>query len=115
MNGASDLAMRVEGAGAPARAEVVMPVRRWEDFLPLGVAEIREDAASSVQVARRLGAMLDELRDTTRPERGGAADGELARLDAGVAESWSASVDVDLAGIASGQGAGSPGATSVAA
>ena len=40
------------------RLRVVMPAQRWEDFLALGVTEIREYGATSIQVMRRLRAML---------------------------------------------------------
>lgn len=54
--------------------------------------------------------MLDELRATVRAEHRAAVDTEIARLDACVGESWKASADLDVAGIADGQGIGGPGA-----
>jgi hypothetical protein len=57
---------------------------------------------------RRLRAMLEELREAVAPERRAAVDAELARLDATLAERWSGSVDLDLAGEAGAQGIGGP-------
>ena len=39
----------------------------WEDFLTLGLTEIREFGATSVQIMRRLRALLEEFLDTVRP------------------------------------------------
>lgn len=39
---------------ADGRLRVLAPVRRWEDFLELGVTEIRRYGATAVQVTRRL-------------------------------------------------------------
>jgi len=95
---------RVEGV-QPA---VVMRMRRWEDYLRLGVTEIREYGAASIQVMRRLRAMLEELREVVLPTHRAAVQQELERLDATLAERWSGSVDLDLASTADGQGIGSP-------
>ena len=62
-----------------------MPGRTWEDYLTLAVTEIREYGASSIQVMRRLRAMLEDLRESVRPEHRPAVDAEIARLDATVA------------------------------
>jgi len=106
--GTTDLAKlaphRVEGE----RPTVVMRGRRWEDFLALGVTEIREFGAASIQVMRRLRAVLEELRETVLPEHRAAVEEELNRLDATLAERWSGSVDLDRALIADGQGIGGP-------
>jgi uncharacterized membrane protein len=93
------------------RRWVVMRARRWEDFLALGVTEIREYGAPSVQVLRRLRAMLEELQHAVRPEHRAAVEEELARLDAVVEERWGRSVDFDIARAADGQGIGGPSAS----
>jgi uncharacterized membrane protein len=41
---------------------LVIRTRSWEEYLALGVTEIREDGSSSIQVVRRMRAMLEELR-----------------------------------------------------
>ena len=58
---------RFEG-GVAGRQGVVMPVRGWEDYLALAITEIREYGASSIQVMRRMRAMLEELLEEV-PER----------------------------------------------
>ena len=95
---------RVEGE----RPAVVIRARRWEDFLTLGVTEIREYGAASVQVMRRLRAMLEELHEAVLPGHRAALEEVLARLDATVAERWGNSVDLDRASTADGQGIGGP-------
>jgi uncharacterized membrane protein len=92
----------------PAPGRVVMRTRRWEDFLALGVTEIREYGATAIQVNRRLRAMLEELRDEVRPEHRAAVDDELAQLDASVTRHFGVSPDLDRAGTSDRQGIGGP-------
>jgi uncharacterized membrane protein len=82
--------------------------RTWEDYLALGVTEIREYGASTIQVMRRLRAILDGLRDSVRPEYGPAVLAEITRLDATVAVGFSGSTDKDLAEVGDRQGIGGP-------
>jgi uncharacterized membrane protein len=89
---------------------VLVPIRRWEDFLSLAVTEIRDYGESSVQVMRRLRAVLEELRAYVLPERRAAVDGQLARLEATVDRGFGATLDLDLASAADPQGIGGPGA-----
>jgi len=92
-----------------ARRGVVIPVRRWEDFLALGITEIREFGSTSIQVLRRIRAVLEKLLHEVRPENRAAVQAELARLDATVAAGFSDSIDRGWAGIADAQGMGGPG------
>jgi len=94
-------------AGAATQG-VVIPVRRWEDFLALGVTEIREFGSTSIQVLRRLRAVLEKLLQDVRPENRGAVQAELARLDATVESGFSGSIDSDRARVADSQGLGGP-------
>jgi uncharacterized membrane protein len=87
---------------------LVVPIRRWDDYLTLSVTEIREYGARSIQVVRRLRAMLEELGESVLPERRGAVLDELVRLDAAVASKWGGTVDLDLAVLADRQGVGGP-------
>ena len=89
---------------------LVVPVRRWQDYLALSVTEIREYGHSSIQVVRRLRAMLEELADSVLLERREAVVLELERLDHAVAREWGQTVDIDLAGRADRQGIGGPSA-----
>jgi uncharacterized membrane protein len=101
--GTTDLT-RSRGDGRPPR--VLVAVRGWPDFLALGVTEIREYGASSVQVVRRLRALLEELHGTVRPEYRAAVEDELARLEAQVEQSFGGSADLDRAVEADRQGIG---------
>ena len=85
---------------------LVMPGRTWEDYLTLAVTEIREYGASSIQVMRRLRAMLEDLRESVRPGYRPAVEAELTRLDATVAAGFAGSVDLDRASARDRQGIG---------
>jgi uncharacterized membrane protein len=104
--GTTDL-RQAERPGAERRW-VVVRARTWEDFLALGVTEIRDYGARAIQVNRRLRAVLEELRDEVRPEHRPAVENELARLDASVARSFAGSPDLDRAATADHQGIGGP-------
>ena len=96
---------RFEGR-VSGRRGVVVPVRGWEDYLALAVTEIREYGASSIQVMRRLRAMLEELLDEVPESRRVAVRDELARLDGTVSRGFADSVDLDRALAADPQGMG---------
>jgi len=108
MIGSADLRPGARGA-LDARPAVVMPVRRWEDYLTLGITEIREYGASGIQVMRALRATLEDLRQDVRVEHRAAVEEELARLDTTLAAHWSHSIDLDRAGVTDRQGIGGPG------
>ncbi|MGZ4248774.1 MAG: DUF2254 domain-containing protein [Solirubrobacteraceae bacterium] len=93
---------------------VLLPGRTWEDYLMLAVTEIREYGASSIQVVRRLRAMLEDLQVSVRPEHRPAVTAEIARLDATVTTGFAASVDKDRAQAGDAQGIGGPSAVPVA-
>jgi uncharacterized membrane protein len=115
--GTTNLDARHWGAGAGATPGVVIPVRSWEQYLSLGVTEIREYGASSIQVMRRMRAMLEELRSDVLREHRDAIDEELARLDATVRAAFGSSPDLDRARVADAEGIGGempPRATSAA-
>ena len=101
--GMADLSGPSWHPGLPRRG-VVIPFRRWEDFLALGVTEIREYERSSIQVMRRMRAMLERLSLHVRPEHRAAVHVEIARFDATVARSFSGSIDRDRAVISDRQG-----------
>jgi len=99
------------GAAAPTAAlttGVVMPVRTWPNVIALGITEIREYGATSIQVMRRLRALLDELGELVLPENRAAVDDEMRRLDATVQATYASSVDLDRAGSPDHQGMGGP-------
>jgi uncharacterized membrane protein len=63
---------------------LVWPTPSWPDILDLAFDEIRHYGAESVQVCRRLRAVLDDLRATTVAVRHAAIDDHLRRLEATV-------------------------------
>ncbi len=99
---------RSEFRDAAGTLRLVMPARRWEDFLTLALTEIREYGADSIQVMRRLRATLDALTDAVIPEYRGAVDEERAQLDATIAMRWDETPDQALAARADRQGIGAP-------
>jgi uncharacterized membrane protein len=87
---------------------VVMPIRAWPDFLSLALTEIREYGGGSIQVTRRLRALLEELRELVLPENQPEVDDELRRLDATLTLWFANNVDLDRARVADPQGIGGP-------
>jgi uncharacterized membrane protein len=106
--GSTDLATHACFFDEEGRPRVLLPSRRWEDYLALAVTEIREYGATSIQVVRRLRAMLDDLLADVRPEHRRAVEDELARLDLTVAAAFGDSTDLDRASIPDRQGIGGP-------
>ena len=105
--GGTELSSSRLGAGDKLHRGLVIPVRSWEDYLQLGVTEIREFGSGSVQVVRRMRAMLEELHDEVRPEHRPAVEEEIRRLSETVSRTFANSVDLDRAGVADAQGIGS--------
>ena len=79
------------------RLTLVGPAPDWEQFLSLGVTEIRMYGGESIQVVKRLRAMLEGLADVVRPEHRLAVAGELASLEATVFEHFADSPDLGRA------------------
>jgi uncharacterized membrane protein len=87
---------------------VVIRTRRWEDVVDLTFTEIRQFGGTSIQVMRRLRALLDDLCERVEPTRRPAVEDELRRLRATIEEHWGRSVDLDRAQVPDGQGIGGP-------
>jgi uncharacterized membrane protein len=104
--GTTDLSAARWDPERPLSTGIVIPVRRWEDYLVLATTEIREYGARSIQVMRRMRAMLLELHDEVLPAHRPAVEEELARLDATVIRSFGDSIDLDRASVADAQGIG---------
>ena len=77
MIGATDLG-RAGSAPVDDPPAVVIRTPLWEDYLALGVTEIRLYGASGVQVMRKLRATLEALREDVRVEHRAAVEDELA-------------------------------------
>ncbi|WP_338752583.1 hypothetical protein [Janibacter alittae] len=54
---------------ADGRGRLLVMTRTWEDFLRLGVSEVRSYGITSAQTTRRLRAMLVDLEHDVAPER----------------------------------------------
>jgi uncharacterized membrane protein len=85
---------------------LVVPVRSWEDYLALATTEIREYGASSIQVMRRMRAMLEEVHAAVPEPRRAAVRDELRRLAYTVDANFTGSADFDRAHVADPQGMG---------
>jgi uncharacterized membrane protein len=94
---------------------LLMPSRTWDDYLTLAVTEIRECGATSIQVIRRLRAMLEDLQQSVRPEHRTAVDAEIVKLNATVTTSFAGSPDKAQAEVPDVQGIGGPTAATTAA
>jgi uncharacterized membrane protein len=90
-----------------------MPGRTWADYLTLAVTEIREYGSSSIQVMRRLRAILEDLQESVRPEHRPAVDTEIAKLDATITTGFAGSVDKDQARARDRQGIGGPAGSEI--
>jgi uncharacterized membrane protein len=99
---------RWEFRDADRALRLLMPAQRWEDYLSLGMTEIRQYGGDSIQVVRRLRATLEALQRSVLPEYAAAVATELERLDATVRDRFDESVDVDGARLADRQGIGGP-------
>jgi len=84
------------------------PVPAWEDYVNLGVNEIRLYGAESLQVVRRLRAMLKELIRDLPPSRTPALLEQLQAIDQLSKESFHASLDKGASTVPDDQGLGSP-------
>jgi uncharacterized membrane protein len=78
---------------ASGRLRLVFPVPSWEDFLVLAFDEIRFYGASSIQVMRRMRALLQALMEHVPPERREALERYLQRLDKGTRRAFEDSED----------------------
>ncbi|MEV7523600.1 DUF2254 domain-containing protein [Streptomyces sp. NPDC091371] len=88
------------------RARLVVPGRGWEDYLQLAVTEIREYGATSLQVCRRLRALLEDLLATQPAERLPAVRAELVLLEEAVRRAFPEPARRACAGTADRQGIG---------
>ncbi|WP_426404590.1 DUF2254 family protein [Streptomyces sp. R-07] len=66
-----------DGDGA---ARLVLPGRDWEGYLQLAVCEIRDHGGSSVQICRRLRAVLEGLLEALSPGQHPSARAEMSLL-----------------------------------
>jgi len=98
-----DEGMARDGDG---KLRVVYGTPDWPDFVTLAVSEIRQYGEGSLQVARRLRAMLDHLIAALPDTRQPPLRQELALLNTAVARKFPDEEDRKRAGVADYQGIG---------
>jgi uncharacterized membrane protein len=76
----------------------------WDDIVTLSVSEIRQYGATSLQVVRRLRAMLENLRASLPPDRWPPLEIQLRVLDRAVARAFPDPEDRVTAGVTDLQG-----------
>jgi uncharacterized membrane protein len=81
----------------------------WEDHVAIGIDEIRHYGSDSIQVLRRLRALLDAVQKATPPIRHPALHARLAALDEAVEGAFGGELDRALARVPDAQGLGSGG------
>jgi uncharacterized membrane protein len=91
---------------ASGQLRVILRTPNWEDFVQLAFREIRQCGAGSIQVARRLRAMVENLADTLPEHRHPALREELDLLDRAIDAQYSFPEDQALARIPDPQGLG---------
>jgi len=88
------------------RPRLIVPAPGWEDFLWLGISEIRSYGASSLPVMRRLRGMLENLIEELPPHRIPALLKHLEQLNRVARRNFTDSEDLLQAGIGDYQGLG---------
>ncbi|MFE1546284.1 DUF2254 domain-containing protein [Streptomyces sp. NPDC058718] len=87
-------------------ARLVLPGRDWDNYLELAVCEIRDYGGSSVQICRRLRAMLDGLLDALPPPQHPAVRTQLLLLQEAVEREFTDPARRSIAEQADHQGIG---------
>lgn len=91
---------------AKGRVRLLYPTPEWEDFVTLAVTEIRQFGGTSIQVARRLRAMLENLIRTLPEVRAPLLRQELTLLQRSAERYFAEPEDRALAGVSDSQGVG---------
>jgi uncharacterized membrane protein len=77
-----------EVRNSDGRLRLVILMPKWEDFLELALSQIRSYGSGSVQVMRRMKALLSDLIDALPEERVKALRSQQLRLDRTIARSF---------------------------
>jgi uncharacterized membrane protein len=93
----------LDKAGHP---RVIYRTPNWEDFVNVSCHEIRMCGAGSVQIARRMRAMLDDLVRSLPPYRRPALEQEARRLTEAIGPLYRQPEDLALASVPDSQGLG---------
>jgi uncharacterized membrane protein len=97
---------------AAGHVRLVLRTPDWEDFVHIACNEIRACGAGSVQVPRRMRAMLENLIRTLPAQRHPALEQQLDLLDRVLPDFYRLPEDLALARIADSQGLGGASARS---
>jgi uncharacterized membrane protein/uncharacterized membrane protein HdeD (DUF308 family) len=87
---------------------LIVPLPTWEDFLSVGLTEIRHYGADSTQVMRRLRAVLDTVSSDVPESRRAAVEYQRVLLDQTIATHYADPAERELALVADRQGLGEP-------
>ena len=91
---------------ADGELRLIIPVAVWDDYVSLAVSEIRLYGANSIQVPRRLSAMLEYLREILPASRAPALRKELQLLTKAVKREFLDATDREMVSIGDRQGVG---------
>jgi uncharacterized membrane protein len=91
---------------AAGELRLIVPVRDWDDFVRLAFEEIRLAGAAQPQIARRLRAVLEDLKTVAPHERQVALDEQRELLDAAVRRAYDEESVTRHARVADMQGLG---------
>jgi uncharacterized membrane protein len=86
---------------------LVLPTITWAGYVRLAVDELRRDAARSLQVTRRLQAMLRDVLEIAPPDRRAPLEEQLQLLEEALPEHYAADADRRAASVPDQQGIGS--------
>jgi len=100
-----------DGDGTP---RLVVPFPTWEDFLRLSLDEIQSYGAGSMQVMRRMKALMADLSSAVSEERRAAVASRQERLERTIARAFSDQDDQRDASVEDRQGLGVPRTRSAA-
>jgi uncharacterized membrane protein len=95
-----------ERRDSAGRLRLVYRTPDWEDFVHLAVTEIRHFGSESIQIARRLRAMLEHLIQTLPEARAGLLRQELTVLHRSAERFFTDPDDLALAEVSDFQGVG---------
>jgi uncharacterized membrane protein len=88
------------------KLRVIFRTPNWEDFVNLACTELRRYGADSIQVVRRLRAMIENLIRTLPEDRHAALQAQLALLDHAIEAIYSLPEELALARATDSQGLG---------
>ncbi len=90
------------------RVRLRYPTPSWEDFLSIALDETRFFGETSVQITRRLRALLEDLQAIVPSYRQPAVEAQLALLESSVGRTFAEAPERQIAAVRDRQGIGSP-------